>query len=189
MNDQEYQDEVVEPEKKHGCFFYGCLSVIGLVLLGVIVGGSIYLYGRNTVTPFVENYMNAVDAGEYEAAYAMLGPQWSKTWTLAQVRSFEDKVRGLTGKCTGLTLWNCNIKKMGSAATTATVVYNAGFEKGPVTVTVILVKDGERWLIEGVNYNSPQLVAALKCPHCGHTNATLGDFCSSCGKPMEEKAE
>ena len=57
-------------EKKHGCFFYGCLTALGIVVLFIAVLAGIYYYGRSTITPYVDSYTDAVDAGEYEKAIA-----------------------------------------------------------------------------------------------------------------------
>ena len=55
---------IPEPkQKKRGCFAYGCLTLILLALVCGVVGLGAYLYGRRAVTPYVDQYMQAVDAG------------------------------------------------------------------------------------------------------------------------------
>jgi hypothetical protein len=46
----------VQPVKRHGCFFYGCITCIVLVLIVAITGFFAVRYGLNKFAAFVERY-------------------------------------------------------------------------------------------------------------------------------------
>ena len=58
--DQQYRDADVreprEPRKQRGCFFYGCLTLIVVFLLGTIVVGGVSYYLYQTYKGFVAAY-------------------------------------------------------------------------------------------------------------------------------------
>src|SRR5205809_4032581 len=45
-----------EPAKRRGCFFYGCITVLVLIVLVSIAGFFAIRYGLNKFTAFVEQY-------------------------------------------------------------------------------------------------------------------------------------
>ena len=179
-----------EGQKKrgHGCFFYGCITVV--VLVAVCVGAlvAVFLYGKGQVAPCCEAYLSAVEQGDYETAYQQIGERWKQQQSFEQYVDFEKALRETLGTCRDKSVGHVSISSRPGAAY-ARIVYNAEFENGLGTIVFSLEKEQGQWVVQGVNYNSPVLIPLLECPHCGVTQKSITKFCADCGKPMRPSTE
>ena len=170
--------------RKHGCFYYGCLTVMVLVLLGIAAGAGIYFYGRARFGPMCERYLGLVEQGDYRAAYDSLGPQWRKADTFEDYEKFEKAARAKLGACRSRKLTGVDLSARAGRDTYAKVTYDATFENGDGAIVFTILKEEGGWLIEGVHYGSPLLATLLTCASCGAELKGWVKFCPKCGKPV-----
>ncbi len=170
-------------DSKRGCFFYGCLGVVGFAILFIGIVVAVFMYGRSSVNPVADKFFAHVDRNEYKQAYAMLGDMWTKTMDYEGFVDFEEQVKGVLGKCKERTLTSFNMNS-GAQGTFCKAVYSADFENGSAILTFTMQKKNDKWVIQGLHYGSDKLLELLKCPHCGFQNKAMGKFCAKCGKPM-----
>jgi ribosomal protein L40E len=176
------------PKKRHGCFYYGCLSTI---VLAVVMGGcffTLYLYGKSSVTPVVEEFLNSAESGNYDHAYSMGAPEWKEIVPRDDFPTLFQLVHDNLGARQSLSMQGIYVGAM-TSGTTARAQYAATYDKGDADITVNLKKVDGEWQIVGVFYNSPKLANALKCPNCGAMNAIDAKFCAKCGKPLHAEKE
>jgi ribosomal protein L40E len=176
------------PKKRHGCFYYGCLSVI---VLAVLFGGcifTIFQYGRTTVTPVVEQFLSAGESGNYDQAYSMIGSEWKEKTSREEFPRLFESVHDTLGARQSMSMTGFNISSMPSG-TFARAHYTATYDKEDAYLTVNLKKVDGQWQIFGIVFNSPKLESSLKCPNCGAFNAFDAKFCAKCGKPLHPKQE
>jgi uncharacterized membrane protein YvbJ len=173
------------PKKRHGCFYYGCLTTVLLVL--VAVGGLFFLfqYGNSSVTPVVEEFLKAAEGADYDHAYAMLGDGWKQKITREEFPALFKQVHDTLGSRRSLSMRGIKLQTT-TAGTFARASYAASYDKGEAELNFALEKKDGQWLIAGLLYNSPELIATLKCPNCGAVNSFDAKFCSKCGKPLHQ---
>jgi ribosomal protein L40E len=177
-------------KKRHGCFYYGCLTSIAAVLL--VGAGFFFLfqYGKTSVTPVVEEFLSAAEGGDYDRAYAMVSDEWRRKTSRDEFPALFKMVHDTLGARRSLSMRGINLQTT-TSGTTARAEYLAEYDKGEADVTVNLKKYDGEWRVIGVFYNSPKLADGLKCPNCGAANPLDAKFCAKCGKPLrpvEEKA-
>ena len=86
--DQPYRDEAPEPRKPRGCFFYGCLSVVVLLLLGTILAGVGGYLAYRSYKNFVAAY---TDTKPRELPKIKATPEEQKEVD-GRVKSFNEKM-------------------------------------------------------------------------------------------------
>jgi hypothetical protein len=164
------------------------MTLVVLGVVGVAAGVGVYLYGRSTMGPYCVEYLEAVEAANYQKAYSLVGRLWKEQQGYEEFERFETHVRARLGAAGERTMTSVNIQSSGGV-TMATVTYSAEFENGPCTIVFRLRKDEERWVVEGVKYHSDLLLEMFVCPHCRKALDSVGTFCPYCGKPLEKSAE
>jgi len=165
---------------KGGCFNVGCLIAAGFVGILVLVAVFIFMKGKRDLEPVVGAYLAAVDEGDYDAAWGLVGERWRAAQSREEFTAFEKSVRGALGAFKDRTMTGVHINS-NSSGSTARVVYSGEFEKGAATVTFTMSKAGDRWLIDGVHYGSPLLASLAVCPKCGKRGPPGAKFCPGCG--------
>ncbi|MHC5057356.1 MAG: DUF4019 domain-containing protein [Planctomycetota bacterium] len=161
----------------------GCLVAAGFVGILVLIGVFIFVKGKRELEPVAEQYLAAVEKGEYDAAWAGVGEVWKATQSRDEFVAFEEATRGRLGALKEKSMTGVHMNS-NSSGTTARVVYSAEFEKGAATVTFMMSKHGEEWLIDRVRYDSPVLPSPASCPKCGRGAAPGERFCSDCGSGL-----
>lgn len=176
-------DPEVPPKKRHGCFYYGCLSVI---LLAVLMGGCVFAlfqYGRASVTPVVEEFLTRAESGKYDQAYSMFAAEGKAKAPRDDFPTLFQLIHDKLGSRQSLSMRSIFLSSTTSGSVARTQ-YSATYDKGDADLTVNLMKVDGEWRIYGFFVNSPTLVNALKCPNCGTMNAFDAKFCKKCGKPL-----
>lgn len=148
----------IPPQRKqHGCFYWGCMTLILMAVAGVIIGGSLFLYGRQKLKPACEAYLAAVEKDDYDAAYALIGPEWKKTQTRAEFAEFERDRNARLGKVEKKSMTGVSFETSEKLGTAGLAKYDAQFSKAKGTMRFSLLKHDGNWIVEGVNYDSPVL--------------------------------
>ncbi len=171
-----------------GCLVVGCLVAAGFVGLLVLIGVFFFMKGKRELEPVVEKYFAAVDKGEYDAAWVVVGERWKSTQSRDGFVAFEKAARDRLGTLKEKSMTGVHMNSNPSG-TTARVVYSAEFEKGAATITFTMSKTGDEWLIDGVHYNSPLLRSPSVCPKCNKGHTPGAKFCSDCGTGLGAGAE
>ena len=173
-----------EGKRRHGCFFYGCLT---LVMLGVVLAGgclTFFLHGKRKLGAPCEQYLAAVERGDYQAAYQMVGNRWKQEQSFEEYVALEKMLRQALGKFHKKSAMGVRAFAAPRRGGVGQILYRARFENGECTITFSLEKSQGQWVIEAVHYDSPALLDLLTCPHCGAFQKSFGKFCANCGKPM-----
>lgn len=172
-------------KKRRGCFFYGCLTTIALVVLFAIGVFALFQYGRTNVTPVAEEFLAAVESGNYDAAYASAGDEWKQVSSKDEFPVVFKLVQNTLGSRKSLSLSSFHIQT-NNRGTFARAVYSAEYDNGNADLTFTLKKYDGQWRIIGLHYDSPLLNLALKCPKCNAANAPSAKFCAQCGAQLPQ---
>jgi hypothetical protein len=172
-----------QPKKRHGCFYYGCLTMVGFVVVAAAGFFFLFQYGRTNITPVVDEFLTATEAGQYDHAYAMVADEFKQKISRDEFPTLVERVHETLGARQSLSMRGIRLMT-GTMDATARADYAATYEKGDVDITVSLKKHDDRWLVVGLFYHSPLLETASKCPNCGAINAFDAKFCAKCGKPL-----
>lgn len=162
---------------------------IGAVVLAVLLicGGWIgvlLMTGSRSLKPPVRQYLEHVDAGDLDAAWAMTTNDFKLSMKRDQFDLLHRVVWDAMGRYRGLSLVSFNINKQMMGETHGEALFRVTFEQGQADFRVAMVKDEGTWRLYYIYFGGPRLVEALRCEACGHGNTTIGWHCSNCGKPM-----
>jgi hypothetical protein len=176
-------------DSQRGCFFYGCITVVILVVVGGLIAGGIFYYAKSNVEPYCESYLSLVQQQKYEEVYSNLAPGWKNAQTLEQYIEFEKGIARYIGNIKDKTMMNVNIQSTGGG-TVAEIVYDAEYSIAKnVKLTFTLVSSGDIWLVQGLYYGAPELANPKTCPKCKGKAGLMVKFCPSCGASLDEKEE
>ncbi len=167
---------------------FGCSGVL-LVSMLLCAGCGMWLWrGKVEVDPVAAAFLAAADRGDDAKNYRSLGDEWKKIQTEEQFAGLMQRLRELLGPLKSKRSQGI-FRTAGRHGPIARVTYIATYTKGTVTVTLTLTKVSQAWKVIACHWDTPLVQQALKCSHCGAMNATLGQFCASCGKPMTAQLE
>jgi hypothetical protein len=174
---------VASPNKRHGCFYYGCLTMVALVVVAAVGFFFLFQYGKANITPVVEEFLTAAEGGQYDHAYAMVADEWKEKTPRDEFPTLFERIHETLGARQSLSMRGISLHS-GTSDTVAKADYAAAYEKGDVDITFNLKKRDGQWRVVGVFYNSSLLETASKCPNCGAINSFDAKFCAKCGKPL-----
>lgn len=130
-----------------GCF--GCLGLtLGVVAL--IAGGTYFIFqkGGALLNPPLEAYLNAVNAEDYERAFAMLDPEWQAAQPIEDWIAFEQSIRADLGRFQSMSMRSVNMSS-DMEGSTASAEYLGRFSEGECTLrTRFRYSDGAWKLVE-----------------------------------------
>src|SRR3954447_1279970 len=115
-------------KKRHGCFYYGCLTSVVLLILA---GAGIYFlfqYGKTSVTPVVEELLSAAEGGDYDHAYGMLADEWRRKAPQDEFPALFKLVHDTLGSRRSLSMRGINLQTT-TSGTTARAEYVAEYDK------------------------------------------------------------
>jgi hypothetical protein len=152
-----------EGKRRHGCFFYGCITVILILLL--CIGVAVFTGAKAwrelpAVESVCEEYLNTVEDGDDKAAYSLASDAWQQAQSFEKFSTFIQAMRKALGPCKTRkrTTWRITFTLSGGVAV---VVYQAQYEKGPCVITFTVVQRDGKWRVQAANYNSPAIIKAV----------------------------
>ncbi len=175
------------PPRKSRLWLWLLLAGGGFFFLILVCAGGfgwLLIKGHAEIEPIAEAFQAKVDAADYSGAYQSIGPEWKAVDSEEKFTSFESSVRKQLGVMLSKSTASFNVQD-GVGQGSATITYNANYEKGPASVTYTLSKRGGAWLVIGHNVDSPLLTQLVTCPKCGHVANVWSDFCGECGAKMD----
>lgn len=168
-----------------GFLFKGCLTLIILMIVFAGVLAGVYFYGKQSIGPYVDRYLDAMENKDYERAYnKLISDEWREVQTYEQFTEFESGVKTVLGGIIDKRLNSVNIQKKSGQKTVAQVAYNIKFHSGPADAVFTLVKQKGEWLVAEVRYNSDLMTRTVTCEDCGTVNPVYSVKCSNCGKEI-----
>jgi hypothetical protein len=175
----------------HGCFFYGCMISIAIgVVLALGVAALVYYgyAGQAGVRATADDYLEAIEAGDYIHAYDLVSPDWQTRMSPDQFADFEAKAREALGGCSDRRLTSVNVQSSAGSSARAELAYATTCGSGPIVIRLILVRQEGDWLVEAEEYASPEPAtdARITCPNCGTVNPPNANFCSHCGARLRD---
>ena len=174
-----------------GC---GGVAVLGFLgCAGVIVYTALNFKSFDKdVSPVVDKLFAAAASGDFGSTYeADTSPEFKQVTSQEKYEEIGALVETRLGAMKSKSLAKYFISQK-NADRFVDVTYNATFEKGTGTIAARFKKEGDRWVLQQININSPVLlgeVAKEKCPHCGKPIAASVKFCPHCGKAVAKDAE
>lgn len=137
------------------CVVAGCGAVAVFVVLiasVAVLGFSLFQRGSSSFKPKIQAYWDAVNAGDLDEAVAMAGAHWRAEQSPEEIRAFLADAFERYGRCTefGIRRVQYNTNMDGSFATITT---RAEFVSGSGEVVFSWMKEGEDWVLTGVQYN------------------------------------
>jgi hypothetical protein len=174
------------PPKKPRWKLWLGLGLGGAVLLVGVCGGGFAWFimrGKAEVEPVAEAYLAKIESQDYSGAYDSIGPEWKGMQSLEQFTRFQTLFRKHLGPLQSKSIDDFNIKRE-TGTSVAVMGYSAKFQNAGGTITLTLTNSTGAWKVAGHRVDSPLFAKLLTCPNCKSVNQSLGEFCSSCGKPM-----
>jgi hypothetical protein len=179
-----------------GCLFWGCVTVIVLILLVIAGAGGLVFYGyrgQTAVRETAEAYLEATDAADDQRAYELLSPAWRERLDVDGFAAGEAQRRASLGECGAWRLAGMNVRSTSGQGSVADLAYRATCGAAEVEVSLHLVKPEDRWLVDGVEYGDatdlPITTAPSACPACATVNPPGANFCAHCGARLHELEE
>ena len=169
--------------KQYSC----CLVTVILLVIGGVVFFGYLFRERQKVVPRCEKYLDAVERGDYKAAYRLISGRWRAAQTYDEYVKLEKTFRKALGKHRARTVVRFEVRA-DTGGTVGLVVFDAEFENGECEIIFTMAKEDDNWRVQAVRYNSPALLQLFECPHCGTTQKEVAKFCSDCGKTMKPEA-
>jgi hypothetical protein len=159
---------------------WGCLIVTLVAVLGI--GGCVaWVYRSSTDAHAVaEAYLAAVDAGNYDAAFQALGPDFTEDRGLSDFVAFEQAARAELGSCGDWTLSGTSFNRQ-DGNSVALLTFRGTCDDEPVTVSFSLEQLDRQWLIQDIRYNEPMGPVLQICVDCGGVVPPGANFCPFCG--------
>lgn len=155
-------------------------ALLFLLLLGGGVLGILYA-GNRAVEPAIDAYLDRVEKGDYAAAYANTHATFKQALSEEQFVVFARRVSAALGPYRSKSVRGININTV-NGETTTVARYSMTYQNGTASGTFTLI-NGQ---IARVDFDSPLLQSAMKCPYCGGALREVTKFCPSCGKPLAE---
>jgi len=156
--------EQPKPKKKHGCMFYGCITTVVLVML--LAGGAfaLYQYGMKALVPACQPYLDAVKAGDFDAAYDVVGQAWRDEQSKDKFVAFHRKMAEQLGAAKSLSFAGVNVETQKGAAR-ATLTFDAEFENTDAVTTITLGREDGKWKVIGIGHDIGAAMAPYADPY------------------------
>jgi hypothetical protein len=179
-----------ERKSAFGCLVWGCAICVGLMIVGIGACVMMVHYGKKSVVPAADQYLDAVEGGEFARAWELVGDEWRERQSLEEFTAFEKRIRDQLGPCPSRRTAGIEMSATGEGSL-ADITYVAQCENGTTQITVTLRRSGRAWNVDGVRYDAPTLREVGVCPNCGAEHVAGSRFCSQCGHALapEEPAE
>ncbi len=163
------------------CLGWGCLVVVVLAVLGIGAGVAIVYRGSSAAHEVAGAYLEAVDAGRFEDAFAALGPDFTTERDLAALVEFERANREVFGAC-GEWRFSGTAVNREEGRTAARLSYRSQCDPGRVEVRFLVERIDGVWLIQDIEYREPGgPLPFATCADCGGVLPPGARFCPFCG--------
>ncbi len=178
-----------------GCCFWSCVTIVGLAVLAAAGVGAVVFYGYNSqasVREVADQYLAALDQGDYPRAYGMLSQEWRANATLEDFSAVESERRSALGTCGERHLAGVSVNKKSGTQSTAEIAYHVTCAAGDTRVDVTLLRNGRAWSVQATSYGAATERVPQRCPACGAAVPRGANFCPACGKslvPLENPAQ
>jgi hypothetical protein len=159
------------------------LGLLGVLAIAVFI--ATLWSGYSAVEPVAEAYLALIEAGDYSAAYDVLGDEFRRVDSTQSFAKLQRRFRAILGPLQAKRAHGFQVKH-GTAGSMAVTRYAATFANGDAEIIITLSKTSGKWKVIGHHVNTPLFEPILKCKRCGRQAQTLVDFCPSCGNPMFE---
>lgn len=136
---------------------------------------------KASVEAIATAYLNAVESGNYAAAYKQLAPETQALQSLATYERAQEIFRRTLGAIQSRTNAGWNIFKSTSGGR-AEFRYDTKFANGSGVITLGFVDSNGKWIVSGHHIDSPLFVNVLTCPSCEHVQKDFSPYCPACGK-------
>jgi len=176
---------VSEKSKTLGCLFWGCAICVGAVVLGIGACVMMFQYGKKSVVPAADQYLDTVERGDFAQAYELVGDRWRERQSLEELSAFEKGIRDQLGPCPSRRMAGVEMSTTGEGSL-ADISYVAECESGRTQITVTLRRSGRSWSVDGVRYGAPPVRDFPVCPSCGVEQPAGSHFCSQCGEALTD---
>lgn len=173
--------------KSRGCFFYGCMTCLAIVVVvvgGVAAVGFFGYKGQASTRETASAYLDACDSGDYASAYEMVTAAWRERTTAEQFAAAERAAASSRGPCDQRVGTGVSLQKQTGAGPRAEIGFDALCGGVETRITVTMVKEEGKWRVDGVDYRSRAQVVPLACPQCGAVSPPGTNFCPRCGQPL-----
>jgi hypothetical protein len=144
--------------------------------------------GTAATEPRARQYLEDWSQERFQANYQAHADAWKAKDDLDTYLRFAKTMHRVLGRIYSLDRTGVNLNRF-NGRNTATYVFQAHFASGEGLVTMQLVNEHNDWRVQGVNFNSPAISAALKCEPCGFQNPGVAPLCGQCGAKLPAFSE
>jgi hypothetical protein len=169
-----------DSKKWLSCLGWGCLAVVVISALGI--GGCVTFFykGGSEAHSAANTYLEAVEVGDYEAAFVTLGPDFTERRGLEDFVAFEQAARAEMGSCGDWRMSGTSFNRE-SARSVALLTFQRMCDEGPVSVAFSLEKMESGWVIQDIRYDEPVVPVVHVCVDCSAVVPPGANFCPLCG--------
>jgi hypothetical protein len=163
------------------CFGWGCLAAVVLAGLGIGSCVAVVYRGGSAAHDVATAYLEAVEAGRFEEAFSVLGPEAGAARDVDGFVAFERANRAAFGDCSEWRLGGTSLNRE-AGRSAATVRYRADCATGPIEVAFVVEQIDGEWLIQDIRYREPNdPLPVATCAECGGVLPPGSRFCPLCG--------
>jgi hypothetical protein len=169
-----------DAKKWLSCLGWGCLAIVVISVLGI--GGCVaFFYKGGTDSHAVAKaYLDAVEIGDYDAAFLTLGPEFTERRSLDELVAFEQAARSETGSCGEWRMSGTSFNRE-NGRSQALLSFQRSCESGPMTISFMLEQVESGWVIQDIRYGEPVAPVISVCTGCSMAVPPGAKFCPSCG--------
>ena len=136
----------------------GCLIAVAVGAVGcgglVVLFIGVLAYGQAEVAPTAEKFLDTLEAGEYDSAFAQIGDDWRKITNPEDFRATLSGFQEKLGPQQSRSQRGINVSSNTDQGTTATIDYEIRYQNDTAQVEVLLKQYGDEWKVVGVNWDA-----------------------------------
>ena len=148
-------DEQMEASDSGRPWVLGMVAAV-MLIIGLVIGSI--LWGAPKMTPYVEPFLQTTSQGDYAAAYGMVSPEWRAAMPQESFVKLQTYLHEKLGDYIAMRQVDAFEQDHDLMGTLQVARFDAQFEKGDVTVTATLRKQGDAWQLLDVQYVSNLLL-------------------------------
>lgn len=135
----------------------GTIVGIAVVLLGLLIWGGVSLFRGTSETIAAAKapagqFLDALQAHKFQAAYKMLTPQIQATTTAASLQDIQELLEKRRGAMTGHSDPSNWFVSSNNGVTTVQLTYTEQFQHGSAPVTLTMINTPSGWRVYGYHY-------------------------------------
>lgn len=164
----------------------GCVGCLGLVVIVAIGISLLFFWSKSTIGTPAMDFIDAIDAGNYEQAYALTEGHWRGGRPFEEFERAYAALHDDLGPRQSIRSVGFNFEGRVTHPSEGRATYAAQYEDGSVLIEVSLEHGEDAWHVTDARYRRRLSRPMAACPHCGSAVEPSARFCAQCGEKLDE---